>query len=81
MTTYFVLSSFDSNDVTCTKFESYDKALIKFYAQFSANLANHKEALEMLVDNYGNVHKVERYEKEVAGGEVLETQTEPQTEA
>lgn len=63
--TYSVLAAYDNNLLTGSKYTDYEKALMKFHSQFSSNIANHNVALEMIIDEYGNVLKQEYYAKEI----------------
>ena len=71
---YNVLSSYDDHAFSCSQYTEYDKALMKFFSQFSTNIANHNTACAMIVDNFGNVLKMEHYAKEIID------QTEENTE-
>lgn len=63
--TYHVLTSYDGGGMASSRYVEYDKALVKFFSQFAANIANHNSALEMLIDEQGNVYKTEYYAKEI----------------
>ena len=63
--TYHVLAAYDGGGMTSSRYAEYDKALVKFFSQFATNIANHNSALEMLIDEQGNVYKTEYYAKEI----------------
>lgn len=64
---YNVLSSYDDHAFSCSQYTEYDKALMKFFTQFATNIANHNTACAMIVDNFGNVLKMEHYAREIIG--------------
>lgn len=62
---YNVLISYDNHGFSCSQYTEWQKALMKFFSEFSTKIATHTVACAMIVDQYGNVLKMEHYEKEV----------------